>query len=163
MSWKRRGCYGWRVRKPHAPLGLPLIGRHWGYVGQTSSRWHRDNQHASGDTRYGARSASWSDLDPKVYPLPCLFPQWRWSREFSEWVWTWLLLPVYPEKKQAPWNLRRISRARAARQRAARDERRAGRGWLRQKSVDILLTFCRLLIGVALLAAVMIGVVRWGG
>lgn len=162
MSWKRRGVYAWRAKKPNAPLGLPLIGRHWAYVGQTSSRWHRDNQHLSGDARYGSQAASWSDLEPKCYPLPCLFPSWRWSRELSEWFWTWVLLPVYPEKKQAPWNLRRISRARAAKQRSAREERRAGRGWMKQKAVDILVTSVRLVIGAAILAALLIGVVRWG-
>lgn len=152
--WKRQGVYVWRTRKPHAPLGLPLVGRHFAYVGQTSSRWHRDRQHGAGDTRYGAQAASWSDLEPKVYALPCLFPQWRWSRELSELAWTWLLCPVYPERKQPPYNLRRISRHRAARMRARRDERRSRRGWLGQKAVDICVTLVRMIIGAALLAAV---------
>jgi hypothetical protein len=150
------GTYGWRTKKPHAPLGLPIIGRHWGYIGQTGSRWHRDRQHLHGDARWGSAPASWSDLEPKRYPLPCLFPQWRWSRELSELLWTWLLCPVYPEKKQPPWNLRRISRARAARMREARDRRRARRGFFRQKGIDILLTSVRLVIVAAALVALIL-------
>ncbi len=161
-TWRERGCYAWRTRKPHAPLGLPVIGRHTAYVGQTSSRWHRDRQHLSGDARYGSLPAPWSDLAPKRYPLPCLFPQWRWSRELSEWAWTWILCPVYPVKKQPPWNLRRIGRDRAARQRAARD-RRAGRlGW-KKHAVDILVTLARIMVGaivISALAVILMGVNR---
>jgi hypothetical protein len=154
--WKRQGCYMWRTRKPHAPLGLPVLGRHTGYIGQTGSRWHRDRQHLAGSVRWGAAKQPWSDLEPKVYPLPCLFPQWRWSRELSETLWTWLLCPVYSVEKQAPWNLRRISRARAARMREARDRRRARRGWWRQKAVDILVTSARLVIVAAALVALIL-------
>lgn len=158
--WKRQGVYVWRVRKPHAVFGLPFIGRHFGYLGQSSSFYHRDRQHEGKDSRHPA--ASWSDLEPRVYRLPCLFPQWRWSRELSESAWTWLLCPVYPERKQPPWNLRKISRIRAANMREARDRRRGERSWIQRKLVDILVTSVRMIIGAALLAAVIYGAVTYG-
>lgn len=142
-GWKERGNYAVRTKKPHAPLGLPFIGRHWAYVGQTTSRYHRDRQHKGLDPRVPA--SPWSDLDPKWYPLPSL-PWWRWSRELSEWFWTIVLLPVYPVPKQAPWNLRRISKASAVRARAARDARRLNAPG-RQLVIDILVTCARLVIG----------------
>lgn len=148
MSWRTRGLYVWRGRKPHAPLGLPVIGRRVLYVGQTSSRYHRDRQHAHGDSRYDAGSASWSDLAPKVYPLPCLFPGWKWARLAQERLWIWALCPVYNIQGQAPWNVRRIKKNAAQNQRWARDKRR-GRNPLGNLVVDILLTCVRLIIGFA--------------
>lgn len=115
-EWKRRGLYAWRVRKPHAFIGLPIIGRHWGYVGMTSSRYHRDDQHLFGTKSY------WSDLNAKVYPLPCWFPGWERARLVQERLWTFVLWPVYPEQGNT-WNPRRISRDRA---RAMRIARQAG-------------------------------------
>jgi hypothetical protein len=177
-GWKARGNYAWRTKKPHAPLGLssrwlalaglvlgavlyigggwwwlaPLVmlfsGRHWAYVGQTSSRYHRDRQHRGLDPR--VPPSPWSDLDAKAYPLPSL-PWWRWSRELSEWFWTIVLLPVYPVPKQAPWNLRKISKAKAQRQRAARDMRRQ-KSPVRTLAVDILVTSVRLILGLAMVA-----------
>lgn len=146
-NWRTRGLYVWRGRKPHAPLGLPVIGRRVLYVGQTSSRYHRDRQHAHGDSRYDAGSASWSDLAPKVYPLPCLFPAWRRARLIQEWLWIKLTFPVYNVQHNRG-NPRRISRERAAAQREARDKRRASNP-LGNLVVDILLTCVRLIIGFA--------------
>lgn len=181
-NWKTRGNYAWRTRKPHAPFGIstrwlaagavllglglyvaggwwwlaPLLlifsGRHWAYVGQTSSRYHRDRQHRGLDPRHNA--SPWSDLDARVYPLPSL-PWWKWSRELSEWFWTIVLLPVYPVPKQAPWNLRRISKASAARQRGARDRRRATPGGrTAQRVIDFSVTLGKLGGAAALLIAV---------
>lgn len=148
-GWKERGNYLVRTKKPHAPLGLPVIGRHNGYVGQTSSRYHRDRQHMGLDPRVPA--SPWSDLDPRWWSLPSL-PWWKWSRELSEWFWTIVLLPVYPVPKQAPWNLRRISKASAARARAARDARRLNAPG-RQLVIDILVTCARLVIGTFAISA----------
>lgn len=144
-TWKTRGLYLWRVKKPHAPIGLPIIGRRNGYVGQSSSRYHRDRQHLHGDSTYGAPGASWSDLAPKAYPLPCLFHGWKWARLAQERIWITLLLPVYNVQGQAPWNLRRVSRARARDQRWARDARRR-KSPLAVLVVDILVTGVKLVL-----------------
>lgn len=158
-SWKTRGCYAVRTRKPHAPLGLPIIGRHWAYVGITSSRYHRDRQHAFGDSRYAASGqAAWSDLSPRWYSLPCLFPGSRWAREAQEYLWTWLLCPAYPVPKQPPYNFRKISRNAAQNQRWARDRRRA-RNPLRNLVVDILVTSVRLVIGLSAIG--LLGWILW--
>lgn len=144
-GWRERGNYGWRVRKPHAPLGLPIIGRHWGYVGQSGSRKHRDRQHRFGNPDGGQLPSFWSDLDAKVYPLPSL-PWWKWSRELSERFWVAVLCPVYNVQLQPPWNLRKISKSKARAQREARDRRRRESPGS-QLLVDILVTAARLGIG----------------
>lgn len=154
-GWRDAGCYVWRTRKPHAPIGMPIIGRHFAYVGQSGSRYHRDRQHRYGDPARGKLPASWSDLDAKVYPLPMLFPGWKWARLHQERLWIKLLCPPYNVLEQPPWNLRRISRAEAARQRAARDRRRRSPGT--QTLVDLLVTSVRIgLLSAAFLALVMI-------
>jgi hypothetical protein len=120
-GWRECGCYVWRTRKPHAVLGLPLIGRHTAYVGETGSRYFRDQQHRFGDARYGASGKSWSDLGPKVYPLPCFLPHVKWCREVQEKIWIKLLMPVY----NTEWNggnPRRIKPIKAQQQRWARDK-----------------------------------------
>lgn len=148
MSWKTQGCYLWRTRKPGSMLGLPFIGRHNAYVGQTSSRYHRDRQHEFGGGAYGAVGKPWSDLDPKVYPLPCLFPSWKWSRLLCETLWTLILWPVYSIQKNR-WNPRRIKPRTAERQRWRRDAARA-RGW--GISVDIQLIARKLVVWLAIAA-----------
>jgi hypothetical protein len=116
-EWKKRGVYVWRTRKPHALLGLPLLGRHTAYVGMTGHRFRRDNQH-----RFGTAlepPASWSDLSPQVYALPCLFPGWEWARKVQEKLWIFALWPVYNDQ----WNHhnpRRITRSYARTMRARR-------------------------------------------
>lgn len=119
-TWRKAGCYLWRTRKPHAPIGLPLLGRHNGYVGQTNSRRRRDEQHQRGSLTYGTMPARWSDLEPKVYALPCLFPNWKRARLAQEWLWIKLLMPVYNVQHNRT-NPRRITPRRAAAQRAERD------------------------------------------
>lgn len=151
MSWRRRGVYVWRTKKPHAPIGLPIIGRHTAYVGQSSSHRHRERQHLGLDIRYGAPAASWSDLEPKRYTLWVLFPGWRRARLAQEWLWIKLLMPVYNDQHNR-WNPRRISRRQARAQREARDARRSGRRPLSNWAVDMLLTSVRLIIVATLLA-----------
>jgi hypothetical protein len=119
----------WRTRKPHAFLGMPLIGRHTAYVGETGSRYFRDRQHVYGDARYAAPDKPWSDLQPKVYPLPCLFPHVAWARKAQEKIWIKLLMPVY----NTEWNggnPRRIKPMKAQQQRWARDAIRKSTGGL---------------------------------
>ena len=64
------GLYVWRVDKPHALLGWPIIGRHFGYGGMTNSFYHRELQHLAGSVKYGRLPAYWSDLRPKCYRIP---------------------------------------------------------------------------------------------
>lgn len=128
MSKKRGGLYVWRADKPHAVIGLPIIGRHFVYGGMTNSYYHREKQHLQGSVTYGTVSARWSDLRPKCYrilPLPSFILHGRYRRRITfalETLMIWLLCPVYNHTQQPPWNLRKISRAKAAAQRAARDE-----------------------------------------
>lgn len=124
----RGGIYAWRTRKPWALLGLPLIGRHWGYVGMTNSYSARQGQHLRGSITYGTRDALWSDLSPRCYrilPLPAFILHGRHRRKVTlliETLMIWLLCPVYNVRQQAVWNVRRRSKVRAARERAARDQ-----------------------------------------
>lgn len=136
----RGGIYAWRTRKPWALIGLPLIGRHWAYIGMTNSYSAREGQHLRGSELYGTRPASWSDLRPRCYrilPLPALITHGRHRRKIMQAIETlliWTLCPVYNERQQGVWNLRRISRRRAAQARVARDTfgfsvRLVGFGW----------------------------------
>ena len=129
MTKHKGGLYAWRVDKPHALIGLPFVGRHWGYGGMSNNYYLRGQQHLEGSTKYGAPRASWSDLRPKCYrilPLPdsLLRSNHRLRRRFVralETVMIWLLCPVYNDTQQPPYNLRKISRAKAAAMRANRD------------------------------------------
>lgn len=110
----------WRTRKPSAPIGLPFVGRHFAYVGESNSRRHRDAQHLYGGGTYSSVPKHWADLDPKVYPLPCPFPQWAWTRKAMETFYVALFWPVYNDRKNR-WNPRRISLTKQKQQRAERD------------------------------------------
>lgn len=114
------GIYLIRTRKPTALVGLPVIGRHNGYVGRTVSYTRRKVQHLEGDPYWGHRAKDWADLDPTFYRLLPL-PAWVWLQDLVETVAIWALCPVYNVEKQAPWNVRRVGLRRAALQRAARD------------------------------------------
>ena len=106
-EWRRRGLYVWRVRKAWALFNLPIVCRHFGYVGMTGSRLHRDRQHLFGTAT--DVPAPWSDLNPKVYPLPCWLPGWEFARKVQEKWWILLLWPIY----NVHWNVanpRRIPR-----------------------------------------------------
>lgn len=143
MSKYAGGLYIWRVDKPHAFLGLPFIGRHFGYAGMTNSYYWRGKQQLEGSVKYDSRPYSWSDLRPKRYcilPLPAhlLNSKHKWRRRFVRMLETVLIAvtcPVYNDTQQPPWNLRKISKAKAAIQRANRDQYgrayRAAKGALR--------------------------------
>lgn len=128
----RGGLYLWRVRKPHAVLGLPIIGRHNGYGGMTNSYSCRELEHLTGRSPRLRSSqyklpATWSDLEPRCYrvlPLPdwlVLTPLGRRIVKGLETVLIAVTCPVYNETQQAPWNMRRIRPRRAAAMRAERD------------------------------------------
>lgn len=131
LSGLWRGCRGGvyivRCRKPGAPWGLPIIGRHFGYVGETSSFAHRERQHKgtylATDTFRTGPGKPWSDLKPRFYRIPLPF---RWVRKSAETILEWTLLPVYNVKKQPPYNFRKISPAAAVRQRKIRDSEALG-------------------------------------
>ncbi len=121
VSRWRGGAYVWRTRKPHAVIGLPLIGRHTGYVGQTNNFGRRRGEHLYGSTRYTnvVQPKDWSDLSPKVWTIP--LPNWRWLRLMVEQLLIWVLCPVYNVKGQGSWNIRRVRPATARQQRWRRD------------------------------------------
>ncbi len=97
-------------------LALPLFsGRHNGYVGLTSSYYHRQRQHLIGGGVYKAQRKDWADLDPKFYKILPL-PNWRWLLHTMETLLIALLCPVYNVQKQPPWNLRKVSPRTAERQ-----------------------------------------------
>ena len=125
MSRAKGGIYLIRTRKPHAPLGFPVIGRHNGYVGLTSSYYHRERQHLLGGGVYGHARKPWADLDPKFYKIIPL-PNWRWLLHLVETLAIWVLCPVYNVKKQPPWNLRRVSPRQA--ENAAWSRAKLGKG-----------------------------------
>lgn len=120
---KRSGCYLVRTDKPHALRGFPIIGRHFGYVGETRSFYLRERQHrgnvGSRDV-YQHAAQPWSDLRPKFYRIP--LANWKWLMRSVETVLIGALCPVYNVAKQPPWNIRRISQGRAWTQRKLRDE-----------------------------------------
>jgi len=128
MSKRAGGLYVWRTDKPHAIIGLPIIGRHFAYAGMTNSYYWREQQQLKGSVKYGTAPYSWSDLRPKRYKVLPLHPFWTHGRhrrkvmKALETLLIWVLCPVYNDTQQAPYNLRRISRRSAAAQRVARDE-----------------------------------------
>lgn len=144
--WMTYGeVYAYRTRKPWAPWGLPIIGRHWGYGGQTRNPAMRDREHTRGGGRYGKQAAPWSNLDPKRYVLFRLDRCPQWLLNLAERLVILVLMPVYNEKMNKH-NPRRISRERARRQRYARDE--FGRTYVWVMSV------CRWVIWAALAALI---------
>lgn len=121
--WMMPGeVYAYRVNKPNAFLGLPFIGRHWGYVGQTRNPKARHGEHMDGGGRYGKGPAPWSDLRPKRYTLFKVSHCPQWILNLMERLAVYLLWPVYNDKMNR-WNPRRISRIRAARHRYFRERR----------------------------------------
>jgi hypothetical protein len=132
---------------------LPFFsGRHTAYVGETGNRFFRDRQHLFGDGRYGTAGKPWADLDPKAYPLFCLFPGNEVARKIQEKLWIWMLLPVY----NVEWNTRnprRIKPAQAQTQRWARDA-----GGIRRRAPQALRVA---LYGVLVVGAMWSGWDKW--
>ena len=117
---RRSGVYLYRCDKPGAIFGLPFIGRHNAYVGETGSFAHRHRQHTVGGGTYNSVAQPWADLNPKCYRLPT----WGWKPwlRFVETVVILLSWPVYNDAKNR-WNPRRITLNMAKAQRRARDSR----------------------------------------
>jgi hypothetical protein len=145
----RGGLYVVRADKPHSFLGLPIIGRHFAYAGMTNSFAARQGQHERGSVIYGSAPASWSDLRPKFYrlPLPYVLTHPKFGRKGMkalETVLIYALCPVYNVTQQPPWNLRKMTRTHAARERARRDDLgvnyRVGR-WAVRMTVYLLIAF----------------------
>lgn len=117
----KSGVYVYRARKPNAVFGLPIIGRHFAYVGETTSLYHRDRQHLLGGGKYDATQKPWSDLKPKRYCISV--PPYKWLLRSVETLVILLTWPVYNDQKNR-WNPRRVTLSAAARHRAARDAKR---------------------------------------
>jgi hypothetical protein len=111
--------YAYRTRKSHAVLGIPFLGWHWGYVGQTRNPKARHGEHMNGGGRYGKEAAAWSDLSPRRYRIFHMRRCPQWLLNFVEFLAIRFLCPVYNEKLNRG-NPRRISRKRARRQRSMR-------------------------------------------
>lgn len=107
------GVYVYRTRKPGARYNLPILSRHFGYVGQTSSFWHRHRQHSE--------TKPWADLDPRCYRIG--LPRWKWLRLTVEALLIWTLLPVYNVQRNRA-NPRRITPVEARRHRYLRNNGR---------------------------------------
>jgi len=118
------GIYLFRTNKPYAILGVPLLGRHNGYVGQSKVYRLRWGQHVAGGGKYKNVAKLWSDLDPepwRILPLPAwLFLRAPWAVDSLEALCILLTAPVYNVQLNG-WNPRRIPPARLRRQRAWRD------------------------------------------
>lgn len=123
------GVYVYRTRKPGAVFGWPIVGRHFAYVGETTSFHHRHLQHTVGGGRYGHQAQPWADLDP-VCVLRVPLPRWKWLLHLVETLFILLLWPVYNDRKNH-WNPRRIPLQVAKAMRAVRDGHRRGHTFFR--------------------------------
>jgi hypothetical protein len=138
--------YAYRTRKSHAVLGVPFLGWHWGYVGQTRNPKARHGEHLNGGGRYGKAAAPWSDLKPRRFVIFRMRRCPQWLLNFVEFLAIRLLCPVYNEKLNRG-NPRRISRRRALRQRVMRDRL----GWapgLHLGHVFLALVWLAIIVGV---------------
>ena len=148
--WRMPGAvYAYRTRKPGALWGLPLLGRHWGYVGQTRNLKARHREHMEGGGRYQCIPKEWADLEPRRYVLFRMEHCPQWLLDLVEVVAIRLLAPVYNVQHNRG-NLRRIRPSVARLQRAARD----GAGWSPH------FTPAHLLALLALSAMVVMGIYR---
>lgn len=113
------GVYAYRCRKPGARLRIPVLSWHWAYVGETTSFYHRDQQHRYGLGQFGGTAKPWADLEPYV-AVRIPLPGWKWLLRSVETLLIVLLWPAYNVKKNR-WNPRRITPWRAGWQRRLRD------------------------------------------
>lgn len=117
----REEVYAYRTTKPHAPLGLPIIGRHWGYAGRTNDPKRRDMEHIRGGGRYAAVAKHWADLRPRRFVIFRMKSRTEAMTHFLEWFTIKVLLPVYNVDMNLT-NPRRITPRAQAAQRFARDQ-----------------------------------------
>lgn len=116
LNWP--GVYVFRTRRPGLLGRIPLLGRHWAYVGQSKHVHSRKRTHLEGSFRYNTFPKDWSDLKPSWYWIP--LPPFKWILLTVETLLICLLWPVYNHQKNL-WNPRRIPLKTAKRQRAQRD------------------------------------------
>lgn len=117
----REEIYAYRTDKPHAPLGLPIIGRHWAYAGRTNNASRRHQEHVEGGGRYQAVAKPWADLRPKRRVIFRRKERTEAMTHFLELLAIKILLPVY--NVDMNWtNPRRITPRQAKAQRFARDQ-----------------------------------------
>lgn len=118
------GIYLARTNKPYSIFGMPLIGRHNGYTGQSNTYKLRWPQHVQGGGKFKSTAKPWSDLDPefhRILPLPAwLFLHAPKVVNFLEGVCIVLTAPVYNVELNK-WNPRRISVEKQKKQRAWRN------------------------------------------
>ena len=111
------GVYVFRTRRPGLFGRVPLIGRHFAYVGEGRVR-SRYRDHLEGSVKYNTFPKPWSDLKPSWYFIP--LPYWKWLLRTVETLLILCLWPVYNQQKNL-WNPRRIPLKAAKRQRGSRD------------------------------------------
>jgi hypothetical protein len=117
----REEVYAYRTTKPWAALGLPIIGRHWGYAGRTNDPKRRDMEHIVGGGRYSAVAKPWADLRPRRFVIFRMKSRTEAMTHFLEWLTIKVLLPVYNVDMNLT-NPRRITKKAQAAQRFARDQ-----------------------------------------
>ena len=115
--------YVYRCRKPHAPVGLPFISRHFAYGGRTVDPKARDREHlVGGKGRFGVRAPQpWSNLEPTRHVVFPLKSRTRLTTHLLEVLVIRGLLCVYNHQHNLA-NPRRISLRRARIQRVLRDK-----------------------------------------
>lgn len=121
--WERttEEVYAYRTDKPHAPLGLPIIGRHWGYGGRTNNPRRRHTEHVIGGGPYGHTQKPWADLRPRRFVIFRMKRRTELMTHFLEWLTIKILLPVYNHDMNLT-NPRRITLKAQKAQRFARDQ-----------------------------------------
>lgn len=113
--------YAYRTRKPGAPVGLPLVGRHWAYVGRTARPDLRHREHMVGGGKWRARPKPWADLEPRRYVICRKKRRLEITTHFLEWFWIKALMPVYNISMNRT-NPRRIKPWTQVAQRISRDQ-----------------------------------------
>ncbi len=113
------GVYVFRARRPGFIGRIPVAGRHFAYVGESSHVRLRRRDHLEGSVKYNAFPKPWTDLAPTWYFLP-LPGAPKFLLRSVETLLILLLWPVYNHQKNL-WNPRRIPIKSAKRQRGQRD------------------------------------------
>lgn len=119
QGYNGAGVYAFRTRRPGLFGRVPLLGRHWAYVGQSVHVRVRRHVHLHGSVKYNEMPKPWADLDPTWYFLPLPFAP-TFVLLAVETLGILLLWPVYNHQKNL-WNPRRIPLKSARRQRGQRD------------------------------------------
>lgn len=112
------GVYVFRGRRPGLFGRVPLLGRHFLYVGMSGHVRSRYSDHMNGSMKYNAMPKPWADLKVSWYYVP--LPGWKPLLLTVETLLIALLWPVYNHQKNL-WNPRRIPLKSARRQRGQRD------------------------------------------